>query len=785
MYELYIEGFKVDIDQKISVQLSFAIDDVANFSSRETGFSKTIILPGTGRNNQIFGYIYDLGSFNYESPNNANIGSVFNVAQTSRAELRLNGLLVLKGVFRITNIVKDKDIIEYEGALFGEMSGFIAQIGNSKLEQLNFSEYNHSYTIANITSSWDIINGSGYYYPLIDYGTYSEDKINYDYRTLRPALYVKEYIDKIFEESEYTYESDFFNSSFFKKLIIPNNSKELRTLNSRILQVNAITILTTTDKIINFDTNTFLGDFTTSDNKVYTYNGVTSFKPVINLSVHNLALMTRTNVEFKVKMILKVVNGSVITRYGLNGNDDLNNFDYIVPEERLTYISPFNNVSFSNAFTAGVIQFPPGTIPFTPRVGSRITITNTQFNNGTYTVTFVNTLDRTITVSQTFIVESNAKPTFNYSPNQRTPLQINLSNYNVSDRLIDVTISTNTQISIEVLFSQTNIDIKSRTSLDIKSQVPILAQAILNDDIIVNDSIAKNILQKDFFVWIIKMFNLYITEDRVKDRHLIIEPYVDYYGTDTIDWTYKVDRSNPWQIKPMGMLNSRFLEYKFKEDNDFYNEGYKKKYNLSYGDRLEDTGFQYAKDKQTVEIGFSSTPIIQYDDRDKYVSAILKRQNGNAVDQEQRMDSNIRILMAKKMTGVATWNIKNGFRTTDPNLSSNLTTYGYAGHFDDPLNPTKDINFGAASEIYFDPNSYTSNNLFNDYWSEYISEIADKDSKILSCYVHLTPLDIAQLDFSKAIMIDGIRFRLNKIEDFDYTNNELVKVELLKIINNG
>jgi hypothetical protein len=26
---------------------------------------------------------------------------------------------------------------------------------------------------------------------------------------------------------------------------------------------------------------------------------------------------------------------------------------------------------------------------------------------------------------------------------------------------------------------------------------------------------------------------------------------------------------------------------------------------------------------------------------------------------------------------------------------------------------------------------------------------------------------------------------LNKIEDYDYTNNELVKVELLKIIDNG
>jgi len=264
---------------------------------------------------------------------------------------------------------------------------------------------------------------------------------------------------------------------------------------------------------------------------------------------------------------------------------------------------------------------------------------------------------------------------------------------------------------------------------------------------------------------------------------LIIEPYIDYYGTDTIDWTYKVARDKAWQIKPMGMLNGRFFEYKFKDDTDFYNEGYKKKYNQAYGDRLEDTAFQFAKDKQTIDVGFSPSPLVQYDGTDKVLPAIYKRTKGNAVDQEELVDSNIRILMAKKMS-CSTWNIRNGKTPSSPNLGASLTTYGYAGHFDDPVNPTKDINFGAAEEIYFDPNSYTSNNLFNDYWSEYIAEIADKDSKILSCYVHLTPLDIAQLDFSKAILIDGVRFRLNKIEDFDYNNNELVRVELLKIINN-
>ena len=62
--------------------------------------------------------------------------------------------------------------------------------------------------------------GKGYFYPLIDYGYVSSNKIDYYYPTLRPALYVREYIDKIITGAGYTYESDFFSTNFFKRLII-------------------------------------------------------------------------------------------------------------------------------------------------------------------------------------------------------------------------------------------------------------------------------------------------------------------------------------------------------------------------------------------------------------------------------------------------------------------------------------------------------------------------------------------------------------------------------------
>ena len=54
--EIYIEGRRVDLYDDISMELTYQIDDVKEFGSRETNFSKTIVLPGTGRNNRQFGY---------------------------------------------------------------------------------------------------------------------------------------------------------------------------------------------------------------------------------------------------------------------------------------------------------------------------------------------------------------------------------------------------------------------------------------------------------------------------------------------------------------------------------------------------------------------------------------------------------------------------------------------------------------------------------------------------------------------------------------------------------
>ncbi|WP_322518618.1 hypothetical protein [Chitinophaga sancti] len=77
--------------------------------------------------------------------------------------------------------------------------------------------------------------GSGYVYPFIDYGEkYTNNELNVDYSNIklqnfRPAIWVKEYFDRIFKFAGYTYEikgsADFINR--FNSLLIPNSQEKL------------------------------------------------------------------------------------------------------------------------------------------------------------------------------------------------------------------------------------------------------------------------------------------------------------------------------------------------------------------------------------------------------------------------------------------------------------------------------------------------------------------------------------------------------------------------------
>ena len=548
---------------------------------------------------------------------------------------------------------------------------------------MDFSAYDHTYNVSNITSSWNSITGTGYYYPLIDFGnvstgTYGTFKKDFQVSTFRPALYVAEYIDKIFAGTDYTYTLDLEagDLELYNRLIIPNNQKVLSS--SSNVQLKGYPI----DQV---------------------YQG--------------------TNVDFNYEL----------------GAITLGNFVLINS----------NTTFFYNGLTSKIV--------------------NIDFNvNGEYLVGNNATLD----------LLKNGSSIASYN------IGIGASNnfFQVNFNLTNITINTNDYFQVRVSWSGGSVpyylNSLSSSGFNITTTSTEIVPINYGETIKINNVIPKGIFQKDFFLSICKMFNLYVYDDKWDDKKIIIKPYINFYPSvsdNAEDWSNKVDRSKSLSIKPMSELNARYYQYKYKSDNDYYNENYSKKYSEGYADRIYDTEFDFSKDTETTEIIFAPSVLFQQTGTDKIYPAIYKLSNNNT--KEDVMDSVIRIMQVKKITGVTSWDIMNlGTVLSSP------TAYGYAGHLDDPTTPTNDINFGVPKELSFTPTTYPTTNLFNAYHSDYIAEITDKNSKLLTCSALLNTLDILNLDFSKYIWIDGVLFRLNKVDGFNPMEYNTTKISLLKVI---
>ena len=354
--------------------------------------------------------------------------------------------------------------------------------------------------------------------------------------------------------------------------------------------------------------------------------------------------------------------------------------------------------------------------------------------------------------------------------------------------IFDVFTSITTGDVIAFEFSYSGISVPTITfgavpfqgNVHIREIAQVSIKAVYNDTLNINNCIPKNIKQTDFFTSILKMFNCYVIEDKNIEKKIKITPYPDFYYplATANDLTNKVDRAKEIRIKPMSELNARFFNYLYDVDSDYINEIYKKKYGIGYGEYLLDTNYEFSKEKSECKVIFSGSPLFSVTGEKKQWSVFFKSSDNGTTEAEQ--STKIRLLIAKKITGLGTnWTMYNG--ATD--LSGSINYYGYMGHLDNPTTPTYDLNWNIPKELYYSlSNPYPSTNLFSSYWQQYMTEIINKDSKLMTCNVWLTKEEIQGLDFSKPIYIDGSLFKLNKVLDYDMNTNETTKVELLKII---
>jgi hypothetical protein len=342
MIELLVNGNRVDLGEGVDIALNKSIADIRNPETRSADFSKTITIPGTSQNNKVFNHIFDvandiIGSGQYNPD--------FNPNKKADCILLVDGMPQISGFIRLTEILANDGRIEYNCTIHGEGANLFTDLENAKLNELDFSEYNHTCNIINIKDSWDnqiyidgvqeaFEYGRGYVWTqVLPKRTILNTDINeWKADDHTPALYAKTIVDKIFATKGYKYTDDsFFTSDRFKRLIIPfaNNGLEASGATDRLFQAESTgTTFTsgTTDFTIPFGNDSASGNFdnggnydTTSYEYTVPVGGIYAF-----YFAPNITFTAPTPLGSPVDTILEfsfVINGTTTITQLINSNN--------------------------------------------------------------------------------------------------------------------------------------------------------------------------------------------------------------------------------------------------------------------------------------------------------------------------------------------------------------------------------------------------------------------------------------------------------------------------------
>ena len=323
---------------------------------------------------------------------------------------------------------------------------------------------------------------------------------------------------------------------------------------------------------------------------------------------------------------------------------------------------------------------------------------------------------------------------------------------------------------------QSEVVIAPIGSFKIGNTVPVAVELDEGDTMKIQYTLPKSMKQRDFLKSIISMYNLYITQDRLRTNVLEIIPYNEFYQTfkdQALDWSDKLDVGQEISTTPLSELTAKEYRLQFDTDNDFWSESYRTKFNEVYGESRTIIDNDFILDTKTVKVVFAP-PVMREQVPGRIMIHLYKVENG------VKVPDNFKPRIAFFLPGVPSptpWNIGYG----SGNIAYN--TYPYAGHLDSPTEPSNDVLFAAPREVYFSIGLYPQNsNLYTEYYQGLIDSIGDRNSRLLEGYFYLTPTDIMNLDFRKIIKVGNHFFQLEKVDKYNPIANGLSYVSLFKIL---
>jgi len=619
---------------------------------------------------------------------------------------------------------------------------FFTAINNLELTDIDFSDLNHTYDAFNVVNRFTntVVDGFKYFLPGSGDAFYSTQEF-------KPAIFAKTYFDRIFQDAGFQYSWPDLAIDRFDRLIIPyNGDTDNFDYNDYTVKANAGpntytgTFFAGTAEFQNPQT---IAGWTETEDPQNIYNPVTGvYSTPFNISSNN---SQQYDYSVQIQYELRLVNSSGVTLY--SGTNGFASPVFFQPQLVLTQ----NGVVCytTNLYTN------PAPLNASPSVTYAVQ-SPTSVANGTTTILSQTAVCTMALTAQNLPQLSQGRlaikvPRILYGQTNQPALSPIWRTGSATGPAC-----ASGQIKIQAVI--TNIDISITPSNNIVA---------IGGTIDVNDYVPKKIKQNEFIKGIFNMYNLYAEVDKSQPNLLNLIHRDDYYDAGKeVDWTLKLAKDREQSLSFLPELTSKKLILTYAPDKDSPNETYTTATNQIYGQAEVVFDNEYVKDVTTKPVLFGPTPIIRTP-FGAYVPMIAG----------QAPKTNLRILYDGTTRSCSPYHIYD-YGTTG---MTGVTSYPYVGHFDDPLNPTFDINFATCSFYYYQPSSLTDNNLYNRYWRRTMGQI--NNGKMLTAFFNLKESDIQPLELNDKIRIDNSWWNINKVIDYNANGNELTQVELISIDN--
>jgi hypothetical protein len=730
--EIQIGNTFIDLYADQPINLNFQVADLRDPTKRNYSFSKTIKIPGSKTNNELFSFWFEPAATTITTIENFN--PRFNPFLKAKCTIYQDSIVQMQGFVKLEQLNKKGYEIEYELTVIGSLSNFFGELGDKKITSLDWSSSDHLWNRTAQTQSWTATT-LDYVYPLTDLGL-NPTADTFDVTNMYPAVYCNSILRKSASELGYSIQSNFLDSDFAKSLIIPYTGEKI-TLSTTDIDSRKYRVSLTGDTIEKQQT---------MSRKSFEFNPYRSKSKYSTLEQIPIIYNDEQN----------------------EPNSDINNLyelgTFTVPKDG-TYNFTLNLTSACQIlFDSSVTQDEI----FYQKKQLTLLVFSTGYGNGG--------------IFYPIEVESKKKEinsiftnTFSFTtPNAQLKAGEKVFVYAYS--YCEVSVETRIYSNLSPVFKTW---IYSGATIFNN----IISAPFFNGTMQLGSVLPQNLTIADVWKAYYTMFNLMFSIDKNDDKKLILEPASEFFsGTTILDWSEKLVTDK--EITSITASDVKQFNFQYKQDDDFFNSKYSRKYNENYGDKKLIIPNDFAQAKKDFVIPFAATPSVKASTSDLVIPKIYQ------VDElTQLIKPKVGKPRILQYGGLKTgmWNY-----TVLGDLVQSQTTYPYAGMLDDPYTPTYSLDFEEPIEIYWKgggiQQNYTNNNLYNRFYKS-IEEVIDPSSKLITCYLRLSVIDIYNLDFRNVIQLDidgnACNYRLNKVIDYDPTSNKPTKVELQKIKSSG